>query len=199
MDFEATHQRLPGTSTRLRADVRRIVLTDEPVSCRVRVAPFEAGRIASIVLETFGPTEWRSGPTLWTQGDPPDQTSAHKLKAGITAIRCRIEAPSRQAALQRSTRRRCAQRAAVLILLSMGGAWTGAPAPPPGNPDAQADLDQHGIEVDERCVPFARNSCRSRSRAHQKQKRAMQRPVRSKLHQLHRIPWRTVAQGRFGG
>ena len=149
MDFEATHQRLPGASTRLSADVRRIVLTDEPVSCRVRAAPFEVGRIASIVLETFGPTEWRSGPTLWTQGDPPDQTSVHKLKAGITAIRCRIEAPLGKPRFSEALAVDVRNAPPVLILLSMGGAWTGAPAQPPGNPDAQADLDPHGIEVDE--------------------------------------------------
>jgi hypothetical protein len=31
----------------------------------------------------------------------------------------------------------------------MGGAWTGAPPIPPGDPNAQAVLADHGIRVDE--------------------------------------------------
>ena len=150
MRFEATHRRRPAGSARLRIDARRIVLTDEPISFRLVVSALESNRSRAVVLEELQPAGWRAGDTLWSTGQPLDTTREVTLTEGVTAIRCRLD-PRVGKAAQFTDPLFVDVRGAppILTLFSMGGAWTGAPDPPDGSPNAQADLEPHGIRVDE--------------------------------------------------
>jgi hypothetical protein len=152
MLFEATHHRSPGSAARLAIDARRIILTDEAVSYRFSLTATESRDTTSIVLQQRRAAEWLDGGVLWVPGKPVAGEGTLRLTEGVTAIRCRIT-PAR--GKQTATESLLVDTRAplpVLVLLSMGGAWTGSPATPSGPPGSQARLEEHGIRVDEdRC------------------------------------------------
>jgi len=65
MQFEATHHRSPGSSTRLRTDARRSVLTDEAVSFRFTLSTLESRVITAVVLQELKATGWQNGDTIF--------------------------------------------------------------------------------------------------------------------------------------
>ncbi|MGZ8443122.1 MAG: hypothetical protein ACXWXZ_06965 [Candidatus Binatia bacterium] len=154
MQFAATHHRPLSAHVRLRADVRRTILTDEAVSFEFTLVGLEPRTMSAVVLQELAPSGWIDHSTIWTPPQQPSGSGRVRLHAGSTAIRCRLSSfdnrakPAFTPPLPVDTR----EAPRILILLSMGGAWTGAPPTPPGNPNAQAVLADHGIKVDEaRC------------------------------------------------
>ena len=154
MQFAATHYRPLSAQVRLRSDARRIILTDEDVSFEFTLVGLEPRTLSAVALQELAPSGWVDHSTIWTPQQQSGGSGRVRLHAGSTAIRCRLSPlknrakPTFTAPLPVDTRK--APR--ILILLSMGGAWTGAPPTPPGDPNAQAVLADHGIKVDEaRC------------------------------------------------
>ena len=154
MQFAATHHRPLSAPVRLRSDVRRTILTDEFVSFEFTLVGLEPRTVSAVTLLELAPSGWVDHSTIWT---PPQQSGGSgrvRLHAGTTAIRCRLSSFDNRAKPTFTTPLPVDTREAprILILLSMGGAWTGAPPTPPGNPNLQAVLADHGIKVDEaRC------------------------------------------------
>lgn len=151
MQFTATHHRPLSAEVHLRTDVRRIVLTDEAVSFEFTLVGLEPRTVSAVSLQELTPSGWVDQSTIWT---PPQQSAGSgrvRLQAGSTAIRCRLSPFDNRAKPTFTTSFPVDVREAprILILLSMGGAWTGAPPTPPGDPNAQAVLADHGIRVDE--------------------------------------------------
>jgi hypothetical protein len=152
VQFEATHHRLPGSVTTLRTDVRRIVLTDEPVVFRFTLCARESRDLTAVVLQELDPVGWQTSRKIWTRGAPSTGAVEFRLGRGVTAIRCRLDQlrtpPEFTDPLMVDVR----SAPPVLILLSMGGWWGGSPPAPSGLPDAQAThaiLEQHHITVGE--------------------------------------------------
>ncbi len=150
MQFAATHHRPLSAQVRLRSDVRRVILTDEVVSFEFTLGGLEPRTVSAVALQELTSSGWVDHSTIWT---PPQQSGGSgrvRLHAGSTAIRCRLAPfdnrakPTFTAPLSVDTR----EAPRILILLSMGGAWTGAPPTPPGDPNARAVLADHGIKVD---------------------------------------------------
>ena len=154
MQFAATHHRPLSAQARLRSDVRRTILTDEVVSFEFTLVGLEPRTVSAVALQELAPSGWVDHSTIWTPTQQSGGSGSVRLHAGSTAIRCRLSTfdnrarPTFTALLPVDTR----EAPRILILLSMGGAWTGAPPTPPGDPNAQAVLADHGIKLDKaRC------------------------------------------------
>ena len=138
MQFAATHHRPLSAQVRLRADVRRTILTDEAVSFEFTLIGLEPRTVSAVALQELAPSGWVDHSTIWTPPQQPGGSGRVRLHAGSTAIRCRLSSFDNRAKPTFTTPLPVDTREAprILILLSMGGAWTGAPPTPPGNPNA---------------------------------------------------------------